>query len=1398
MSTTTRSPYVSEFDYVPRFHPSRNPDCASRFLRDRRFHEDLAGWDRPSIEIRAVLSGCSRFEEKTIGEDFHVRRKRRYEDLNRISNCTRKIVISMRFNNIGKTEIQEKFVVIDHVLDPSTKRKIALQSPYVIKVRQEPILQMYGLKFQSVVNAEAKEEVINNRNRNFEGCFADSDKPTCGQSFVRGEPVPFSQGFCCSCDSGANGGQRNESSRAKSNYKAATNSPGNRLQTGDVSSDDNSMARRQPEGNEIQSEKKPNVSHVNLTCDRTIRTDISLFESVRDGNRQSKLSNEISSKETCLEKEKENREKSQESGNSVSSNFVKMNVINREKYGKKQTDRWWTSSSSLSPEVAAGRTPSGDETASNVDVGQDRASVRKTGCLLAVERIRNPANEPNSKNAGSVAKNEICVKKIGRNRCGIAPNGRIGSNRGFHSIDSIADVKKVCRVSADRGIRWKNQLSRSEDPFRSTKHEYGGKLTEERRRKKVSNGNDVKGTRRREHGERWPESLHGNKGAPPVKSAKKRDKVFLVPVTIDSQAIRPPMHLNEPLKNSSTGVSNGNRSPFGRTGSSVGNLNGVMENTSQSGEIIGGTFNEKHGADVPSRGYAESNGNEQGKSSRAATLNEARRKKGFRGGTSRKNDLSANREMIKNYTPQKRTLKDVSYRKREQRGGERRKRHGVVACHGGSKKNFRRTRRHLRRRKNSLSRRRSRRFDRKHGGGRGKRSKKLGEDKGPNQNPGHDVQVYIDNSKTLGERMSEKSRSSKLAHGENAETGKGGRVDGKDGDSIWRNEANRQDNVDKQIEEKFSRISDALKEDTIGSKAIMDDKRMDTADVNPVNEKEESSNDVAEVQNKLEQLDTAPSYRRGEENRKANGNEVTAAIKINENIDDVDGKLPSYQAGVLDVNQGGYTNSRDEGKYEQVLSNSRENKPFDLGELLDEYKTSTSSYDLVISPTMGSFENKEENQVTSNIFTPENIDKMQFSAQSTTDVGQLTRAVIVVDFFKIATDSLTTFTDAPESTGTQPKLTDRLGGLKKNIEQAFMQLKPVSRTTGITESTTMMLMELTTKNSTTEATTSAETTKITGQGFRVSIRPTESATQASGGGAEIHHEVIIDGLTFPDETPKSIPQTRSFLSPNSISGNSRTSKVKRKSRMSDRRRKKRRTTPSMIKKQDSKLLGSLRRGVPGDYEGRKRSTRSDSAIKFSLEAGNVNVVKQRVGEGCSFSREQSNYLQLRVDDPKEAEESAADKSALRKYERLRLDEARARNGNQYDSDNAKKSRNSISDIKWMRHPWFVTTEVSEYTVKPERNFNHASPFKSSTSKSKKTKNEAIFGESSSSLTTDGVQGRILPPCTRSAGDRSIGDRERKKVICEAETNPGGRRRLLSVQRLKDGKNGERRSRKTIS
>ncbi|KMR01584.1 hypothetical protein RF55_914 [Lasius niger] len=76
-------------------------------------------------------------------------------------------------------------------------RKIRLHNPYVIKVRQEALLHLYGLRFQGIVNAEAREEVINNHRVNFTGyklCLSLQLRVARNKTTVR------FQGFCCSCE----------------------------------------------------------------------------------------------------------------------------------------------------------------------------------------------------------------------------------------------------------------------------------------------------------------------------------------------------------------------------------------------------------------------------------------------------------------------------------------------------------------------------------------------------------------------------------------------------------------------------------------------------------------------------------------------------------------------------------------------------------------------------------------------------------------------------------------------------------------------------------------------------------------------------------------------------------------------------------------------------------------------------------------------------------------------------------------------------------------------------------------------------------------------------------------------------------------------------------------------
>jgi len=50
-----------------------------------------------------------------------------------------------------------------------------------------------SISLNKVVNAEAREEVINNYRANFTGCNDGIDNPTCGQMLVNGKPIPYSQ-----------------------------------------------------------------------------------------------------------------------------------------------------------------------------------------------------------------------------------------------------------------------------------------------------------------------------------------------------------------------------------------------------------------------------------------------------------------------------------------------------------------------------------------------------------------------------------------------------------------------------------------------------------------------------------------------------------------------------------------------------------------------------------------------------------------------------------------------------------------------------------------------------------------------------------------------------------------------------------------------------------------------------------------------------------------------------------------------------------------------------------------------------------------------------------------------------------------------------------------------------
>lgn len=78
-----------------------------------------------------------------------------------ITSCDKKLKLTVKIKNVGATNTKSQYIIIDHVFDPLTEKKQKLLNPYVLKIKQEPLLAIYGLSFESMVNSEAKEKVIN-------------------------------------------------------------------------------------------------------------------------------------------------------------------------------------------------------------------------------------------------------------------------------------------------------------------------------------------------------------------------------------------------------------------------------------------------------------------------------------------------------------------------------------------------------------------------------------------------------------------------------------------------------------------------------------------------------------------------------------------------------------------------------------------------------------------------------------------------------------------------------------------------------------------------------------------------------------------------------------------------------------------------------------------------------------------------------------------------------------------------------------------------------------------------------------------------------------------------------------------------------------------------------------
>ncbi|XP_054716782.1 hapless 2-like [Uloborus diversus] len=148
------------------------------------------------INVNGVLSECAKKKttESSIFDFGDV------EPLQKeVTDCNRKIVLTVNLTNSEKTPEGLEYVFIPKVLDNGTQ--VNLLNPIVLRIKQEQVALAYPFKYLSAVNGRASEVVVNYENqKNFSGCDDTSPiNPTCGIKHEKGMAVPYSEGFCCFC-----------------------------------------------------------------------------------------------------------------------------------------------------------------------------------------------------------------------------------------------------------------------------------------------------------------------------------------------------------------------------------------------------------------------------------------------------------------------------------------------------------------------------------------------------------------------------------------------------------------------------------------------------------------------------------------------------------------------------------------------------------------------------------------------------------------------------------------------------------------------------------------------------------------------------------------------------------------------------------------------------------------------------------------------------------------------------------------------------------------------------------------------------------------------------------------------------------------------------------------------
>ncbi|KAK5648738.1 hypothetical protein RI129_003630 [Pyrocoelia pectoralis] len=158
----------------------------------------------PRIELRALLVKCTDAESCENGDGNFSKSSSQMYDFNNkngmIRNCHKKLVLTIKLQTPIEDVRNCEYVIVDHVYDTISHRKARLLTPYVIKLKQDVIREVYSLDFFHIVNSHAHEVVYNKNVPNFTGCDSTSRSPTCGKVTYRGTELPYSEGFCCSCN----------------------------------------------------------------------------------------------------------------------------------------------------------------------------------------------------------------------------------------------------------------------------------------------------------------------------------------------------------------------------------------------------------------------------------------------------------------------------------------------------------------------------------------------------------------------------------------------------------------------------------------------------------------------------------------------------------------------------------------------------------------------------------------------------------------------------------------------------------------------------------------------------------------------------------------------------------------------------------------------------------------------------------------------------------------------------------------------------------------------------------------------------------------------------------------------------------------------------------------------